>query len=43
MFLGGDNYILKSVLAVRINAMYIDLGDLRDADNAMGMCELWDG
>ncbi|KAM0192756.1 hypothetical protein ACHAPA_005858 [Fusarium lateritium] len=43
MFLGGTNCIPKSVSAVGMNAVHTDLDELGDADNAVGVCEFWDG
>ncbi|GKZ37783.1 hypothetical protein AbraIFM66950_009541 [Aspergillus brasiliensis] len=42
MFLGEDS-IPKSCSAHGVNAVFEDLAQMGDADNAVGICEYWDG
>ncbi|GAW27359.1 putative NAD-binding Rossmann fold oxidoreductase family protein [Rosellinia necatrix] len=41
-FLGDDSQP-KSVSAVGVSAVHTDLEQIGDADNAVGVCEFWDG
>ncbi|KAI9146809.1 Oxidoreductase family, alpha/beta domain-containing protein [Paramyrothecium foliicola] len=43
MFLGDMECIPKSVSAVGRNAVHTYLSEMGDADNAVGVCEFWDG
>ena len=39
----GEHIQPKSVYAAGLNAVYKDLEEHRDVDNAVGICEFWDG
>lgn len=43
LFFFGDDAVPKSVCAMGVSAHHHQLGALGDADNAVGICEYWDG
>ena len=43
LFFLGDDLKPKSVSAVGVAAVYTELNEAGDADNAVGICEFWDG
>ncbi|KAK7424129.1 hypothetical protein QQZ08_008735 [Neonectria magnoliae] len=42
MFLGEDS-VPKSVSVVGVSTVFLELAEVGDADNAVAMCEFWDG